>query len=96
MGPGRAPAKLTLGCFSEIKPLHRFRAVFANAGPNNVGVNCMDVIAQAGHAETKANHTQKVGDLQDRQVRTGEAIAEAFLAPLLSGREGMGRPGEEG
>jgi integrase len=76
-----------LGIQGLFKPLHGFRALFATAGLNNVGVDPLIMMAQIGHADIKTTRTYYVAGLADAQLRAVDAIEEAFLAPLL-GRQG--------
>lgn len=82
-----------LGIQGLFKPLHGFRALFATAGLNNVGVDPLIMMAQIGHADIKTTHTYYVAGLADAQLRAIDAIEEAFLAPLLGmGPKAPGQP----
>jgi integrase len=75
-----------IGIQGLFKPLHGFRALFATAGLNSVGVDPLAMMAQIGHADIKTTHAYYVGSLQDAQLRAVDAIEAAFLAPLLQGK----------
>ena len=57
-GAGEGSRQISLKSLIRNQALAPFPGRVRKRGPNNVGVNRMAVIAQAGHAETKANHTQ--------------------------------------
>ena len=67
----------------EFKPLHGFRALFATAGLNNVGVDPLVMMSQIGHADIKTTQNYYVASMQDAQLRAVDAIEEGFLAKVL-------------
>ena len=72
-----------IGIQGEFKPLHGFRALFATAGLNNVGVDPLVMMNQIGHADIKTTQNYYVASMQDAQLRAVDAIEEGFLAKVL-------------
>ena len=72
-----------IGIKGEFKPLHGFRALFATAGLNNVGVDPLVMMNQIGHSDIKTTQNYYVASMQDAQLRAVDAMEERFFKKVL-------------
>ncbi|MDH5752973.1 MAG: tyrosine-type recombinase/integrase [Deltaproteobacteria bacterium] len=72
-----------LGFPGEFKALHGFRALFASAGLNQVGVAAEAMKAQLGHAALETTLGHYVSSLDEAQLRAVDDMESRFFTDLL-------------